>query len=176
MANVTLSVTPQLITRQRQNLGLTRSRGVEASAEFRACSHWKISAAYQFVNARVVDFPADPTLQGLAIPQVPHHQFSSELRYDNPKSWTFVVQPRFVGTQYDDDRNQLPLGSFFTVDGFASRRINRFVEVYVAAENLFDQRYTVGRTPNIVLGSAVARPWRHSPAISHPVNQAANAE
>ncbi len=152
VANVTLSVTPQLIIRQRQNLGLTRSRGVEASAEFQASSHWKFTAAYQFVNARVVDFPADPTLQGLAIPQVPHHQFSSEVRYDNPKSWTFVVQPRFVGTQYDDDRNQLPLGSFFTVDGFVSRRINRFVEVYVAAENLFDQRYTVGRTPNIVLG------------------------
>ena len=152
VANVTLSVTPQLITRRRQNLGLTRSRGVEASAEFRASSHWKMSAAYQFVNARVVSFPADTTLQGLAIPQVPHHQFSSEVRYDNAKTWTFVVQPRFVGNQYDDDQNQLPLGSFFTMDGFASRRINRFVEIYVAAENLFDQRYTVGRTPNIVLG------------------------
>jgi outer membrane receptor protein involved in Fe transport len=151
VANVTLSVTPQLITRQRQNLGLTRSRGVEAAAEFRA-SHWKLSAAYQFVNARVVDFPADPSLQGLAVPQVPHQQFSSELRYDNGKVWTFAVQPRFVSSQYDDDRNQLALGSFFTLDGFASRRIHRFAELYFAAENLFDQRYTVGRTPNIVLG------------------------
>jgi outer membrane receptor protein involved in Fe transport len=155
VANVTLSATPLLITRQRQNLGLTRSRGVEASAEFRASSRWKISAAYQFVNASVVSFPADTTLQGLAIPQVPQHQFSSELRYDNAKAWTFVVQPRFVASQYDDDRNQLPLGSFFTMDGFASRRINRFVELYAAAENLFDQRYTVGRTPNIVLGPPI---------------------
>ena len=152
VANLTLSVTPQLITRQRQNLGLTRSRGVEASAEFTASSHWKFSAAYQFVNARIADFHADPSLEGLAVPQVPHNQFSSELRYDNAKSWAVAVQPRFVGSQYDDDRNQLPLGSFFTVDGFVSRRINRVVNLYVAAENVFDQRYTVGRTPNIVLG------------------------
>jgi outer membrane receptor protein involved in Fe transport len=61
----------------------------------------------------------------------------------------------FVGNQYDDDRNQLPLGSFFTMDGFVSRRINRFVEIYVAAENLFDQRYTVGKTPSIVQGPPI---------------------
>ncbi|MBZ5653635.1 MAG: TonB-dependent receptor, partial [Acidobacteriia bacterium] len=152
IANVTLSITPQLITRQRQNLGLTRSRGVEASAAIHLNDRWRLSAACQFVDARVVSFPADPSLQRLVIPQVPRFQFSSELRYDSGSRWTFVAQPRFVSTQFDDDRNQLPLGSFFAVDGFASRRINRFVELYAAAENLFDQRYTVARTPTVVLG------------------------
>ena len=33
VANVTLQTTPALITRQRQNLGRTRSRGVEVQAD-----------------------------------------------------------------------------------------------------------------------------------------------
>src|SRR5262249_58168537 len=38
IANVTLSVTPALITRQRQNLGRTRSRGVEVETSARVRS------------------------------------------------------------------------------------------------------------------------------------------
>src|SRR5262249_14367929 len=76
IANVTLSVTPTLITNQRQNLGRTRSRGVEADAEW----HFKnidLRTGYQFVDATVVSFPSNRKLEGLQLPQVAPHQFTA---------------------------------------------------------------------------------------------------
>jgi outer membrane receptor protein involved in Fe transport len=58
VANVTLSVTPALIIRQRQNLGRTRSRGLEMEAEARVSSTVVISGGYQFLDATVLKFPA----------------------------------------------------------------------------------------------------------------------
>ena len=53
ITNFTLSVTPALITRQRRNLGRTRSSGIEAEADYRPSSHWRLSAGYLFADATV---------------------------------------------------------------------------------------------------------------------------
>ena len=150
---MTLSVTPALITRQRQNLGRTRSRGVEIDGEARISPTVFLSAGYQFVDATVRQFPANTALEGLLIPQVPRHQFTVQGRYSDPSIITVALQARAIGEQFDDDQNQLALDRFFTVDAFASRRLGKGVEVFAAAENLFDQKYAVGRTPVRTLGA-----------------------
>ncbi len=152
VANVTLSVTPALITRQRQNLGRTRSRGIEVETEARLSRYWTISAGYLFADATVLEFPANTTLEGLRIPQVPKHQATFQVRYTDPKWFTLGVQARAGGEQFDDDQNRFPLGRYFTLDAIASRRLNRNFAVFVAAENLFDQRYLIGRTPVTTIG------------------------
>jgi outer membrane receptor protein involved in Fe transport len=152
IANVTLSTTPALITRQRQNLGRTRSRGFETEAEARITNDITISGGYQFVDATVLKFPANTALEGLLIPQVPRHLFTFQARYSNPRRFTVAVQGRTVGSQFDDDQNQFPLDRYFTLDAFASRRIGRSVEVFAAFENLTGQRYEVGATPVTTLG------------------------
>jgi outer membrane receptor protein involved in Fe transport len=152
VANLTLSVTPQLITRQRQNLGRTRSRGLELQADARVTGNFTIAGGYQFADTVVLEFPADSSLLGLEVPQVPRHQFTVQARYQKPSFATVALQGRYVGRQFDDDRNQFPLDAYFTVDAFASHRVNRTVEIFAAAENLFNQRYMVGRTPMISLG------------------------
>jgi len=73
IANVTLTVTPALITRQRQNLGRTRSRGVDIEVEARVSDTLSFSGGYQFIDATVLQFPANTSLEGLLIPQVPRH-------------------------------------------------------------------------------------------------------
>ena len=83
-ANVSLSVTPTLITRQRQNLGRTRTRGFEAEGEVRAGGHWTVSGGYLFADARVARFPADTTLEGLRVPQVARQQLTFQARYNDP--------------------------------------------------------------------------------------------
>ena len=65
---------------------------------------------------------------------------------------TLSLQGRYVGNQYDDDQNLLPLGSFFTLDGSLSRRIWRDTEAYIAVENMFDASYVVQRNPVPELG------------------------
>jgi outer membrane receptor protein involved in Fe transport len=161
IANVTLSVTPTLITRQRQNLGRTRSRGVDLDAALHVTPTFELTGGYEFVNATVLSFAANPSLVGLEIPQVPRHVFTFQALYSNPTAssqWrrvTLGLQGRYVGNQFDDDQNLLPLGKFFTLDASLSRRIWRDTEAYVAVENIFDERYTVQRTPVSQLGYPV---------------------
>jgi outer membrane receptor protein involved in Fe transport len=152
VANVTLSVTPDLITRQRRNLGRTRSRGVELEAETRFTDTLTLTGGYLFANATVLEFPANTALEGLLIPQVPRHQMTFQFRYANPSILTLGLQGRAIGIQFDDDQNLLKLDQFFTLDLFASRKLTRGVEIFAAFENLFDQKYDIGRTPVRTLG------------------------
>lgn len=152
IANVTLSVAPGLITRQRRNLGRTRSRGVELEASARLGDRWTLSGGYLLSDATVESAPEEPALQGLRIPQVPKHQASLQIRFADPDLATLGLQARWTGEQFDDDLNQLPLASFFTLDALVSRPLPRGFEIFVAGENLFDEAYEIGRTPVRSLG------------------------
>jgi len=150
VANVTLSSTPALITRQRRNVALIRARGVEADAEARLGAAFTAAASWLFVDSVVVS--ADPpALAGLRVAQVPRHQASLSLRYAHP-AVRAGVQARFSGRQFDDDLNVFPLDRATTVDVLAARPLGRDVELYAAVENLLDARYDVGRTPVRTLG------------------------
>ena len=83
VANVTLTTTPSLITRQRQNLGSTRSQGVEFEASGRLSNSVTVSGGYEYTDATVTSFTIDPALAGLNpslvgldVPQIPRHQFT----------------------------------------------------------------------------------------------------
>lgn len=153
--NVTLNTTPSLITEQRQNLGSTRSRGVEIEAEGRIWPQFTLSGGYQFVDATVLSFPGKAALQGLAIPQVPRNALTFQARYANPIFGMFAFEGRYTGVQYDDDLNQYPLSPAFELDAFASHNIGHWVEIYAAVENLTGQRYQVARVPYTLLGPPV---------------------
>ncbi|HEV2763978.1 MAG TPA: TonB-dependent receptor, partial [Pyrinomonadaceae bacterium] len=81
VANVTLNETPTLITRRRQNLGRTRSAGVELDAEARLTDRWSLSAGYALTDSTVVRFPANRALEGLRVPQVPRHALTFRADY-----------------------------------------------------------------------------------------------
>jgi outer membrane receptor protein involved in Fe transport len=151
IANVTLAIQPGLITRQRQNLGKTRSRGVEAEATARA-GRWALSGGYLYTDAEVESAPAEPALEGLRLPQVPRHQVSGQIRFDDPRLASASLQARWSDGQFDDDLNQLRLGSFTTVDALVSRNLSHGISVFAAAENLLDERFDIGRTPVRTVG------------------------
>jgi outer membrane receptor protein involved in Fe transport len=155
--NVTISQTSSLITREKENLGRTRSRGVEIDGVVHLNRDVQISAGYEFTAARIVSYPAPPVipLVGFEVAQVPRHVFTWEARYWNPSRLLFAVQGRFVGKQFDDDQNQFPLDRFYTMDLQVGRTLTRHLEIFAAAENLLDQRYQVARTPIINLGPPI---------------------
>lgn len=153
IANVTLSSTPALVTRQRQNLGSTRARGVEAQADWAIMKWIDLSAQYQFVDAVVTSFPADSTLVGLQVPEVPRHEFTFQARYSNPRFVTVAFQGRSNSSVFDDDRNTLTLDPYFKLDTFISRRLNSYADLYVAAENLLNDHYMVAQTNVVTLAS-----------------------
>lgn len=153
VANVTLMATPALITRQRQNLGRTRSRGIELEAETRVNKRWNVTGSYLLTDSRVVEFPVNRALENLFVPQVARHQLAFQVRYANPSRLTFSLQGRASGAQFDDDQNRLRLAPYFTLDAYAARSLRRSLEVYVAVENIFNQRVEAGRTPVTTLGA-----------------------
>jgi outer membrane receptor protein involved in Fe transport len=66
--------------------------------------------------------------------------------------FTLGIQARAGGQQFDDDQNRFPLDRYFTLDALASRRLTPTFDVFVAAENLLNQRYLIGRTPVSTVG------------------------
>jgi outer membrane receptor protein involved in Fe transport len=155
IANVTLSVVPGLITRQRRNLGRTRSRGVELEGTARLeylGDGWTLSGGYLFSDSKVASARAEPDLEGLRLAQVPKHQASLQLRVSDPRLGTIGLQARWTGDQFDDDRNALRLRSFTTVDALVSHPLVRGLEIFAAGENLLDERIETGRTPVLTLG------------------------
>jgi outer membrane cobalamin receptor len=158
VANVTLSTTPTLITREKENLGRTRSRGVELDGTMFVGKDLQVSAGYAYTAATVVSYPGDPggvDLVGLDVPQVPRNVFAWEARYWNPSRILLSVAGRFVGRQFDDDQNQYPLDQFYSMDVQAGRAVTRHLEIFAAVENVLNQRYQVARTPVVNLGPPI---------------------
>src|SRR5580692_9533989 len=156
VANVTLTSTPNLITRQRQNLGRINAPGVELGVTADIVRDFTISCGYQFVDSKVSSYPANTALVGLWVAQVPHNSFTFQARYSNPRILTAAVTGRAIGNAFDDDQNQFPLGSFFVLDAMVSRRVGAGVEVYAAAENLLNATYYTAATPVLQLGLPLA--------------------
>ena len=154
VANVTLSTTPALITRQRQNLGAIRGHGIELSALTKFARHWEIAGEYLLTDSTVLRFPANRSLEGLLVPQVPRNQFNFQITYTNAE-WLAGAQGRFVSKQFDDDQNTLPLKRFFTLDAEASRSVSERVRLFIALQNVTGSRYQMSSTPVFTVGPPV---------------------
>lgn len=162
VANVTLTTPlpdcPAGTTcRQRQNLELARVQGVETELELRLGRDWRLLASYLFSDARVVDAPSQPALEGKRLAQVPEHNATLAVQYRNPAILNVTATARYIGSQYEDDLNTLPLGSYVVFDLFVSRAVTRWLEIYAAVENLFDTTYSVGRTSEGVVSIGAPR-------------------
>jgi len=138
-------VIPGPNVRQRQNLGQARIRGVEASAGWRFARAWVASLAYTYAHSRVTEAPGQPQLLGKDLLQDPRHRATASLAFDDPRLASALVQVRYVGSQYEDDLNTLPMSDFYLVDLSVSRRVTANLEAVLAVENLFDKQYLVGR-------------------------------
>jgi outer membrane receptor protein involved in Fe transport len=150
---LTLSITPALITRQRQNLGQTRACGVELDGQFRPANHFAISGGYLFADSRVVDFPPDRTLENLRVPQVARHQFTFQFQYSNDRYLDAGVQFRAGSSQFDDDQNRFRLGGYSTLDGSVSRKLTSRLRIFAAIENALGTEIESGRTPVLTLAA-----------------------
>jgi outer membrane receptor protein involved in Fe transport len=147
VVSVTQIVTPSLITRRRENVGSTRTAGLELDAEFRLHRDLRLSAGYLFADSRISSFPANPGLEGNFLPQIPKQQLNFQLFYRPQTKFAAGIQARLSDGQFEDDLNTRRLGSYFTMDATASYRLPKNLEIFAAAENIFNSRYDIGLTP-----------------------------
>ena len=140
-----MSVAPNLITRQRQNIGRTQTRGVEIEAETRI-REINFSVGYLLADSRVAEFSANRNLENLFVQQTARHQFTFQTRYAK-RSWSFALQGRASSAQFDDDLNLFRLEPYFGLDAFVAKRFKENLQVFVGIENVFNSQYSIGRTP-----------------------------
>jgi outer membrane receptor protein involved in Fe transport len=150
---------PNITCLQRENLGRTHGPGMEVETEARVNSALTLSGGVQYVDPKIVSFPNPPvvSLAGKEIPEVPRHVFSVQARYFKPRWVVLGVQGRFVGVQYDNDQNTFLLRRFFVMDLMASHPLTPALDVFVAADNLLNQRYDIAQNPLNLAPPVLAR-------------------
>ena len=148
ITNVTLSITPQLITRQRANADKVRAAGLEVEGELRMPASLTAAVSAALVNSR---FKGDTSLRGNRVPQVPKYNVGATLRYAS-SAWGGSAQLRVTGAQFEDDLNLFTLRRATVLDLMGSRRFGTRFSVFAAVENVFDREYDVGRTPTLTTG------------------------
>jgi outer membrane receptor protein involved in Fe transport len=152
IANITLSSTPALITRERRNSDEIRAGGVELEADARLTPTLALNGQIVFTSSHFRGSVATPAIEGNQVPQVPVVQGGVGLTWTDPRFVTGAMQVRFSGEQYDDDANDFVLGAYGVVDVQVSRAITRGLVGFLAVENLFDEDYDAGRTPIRLVG------------------------
>lgn len=152
IANITLTTTPALITRERQNADQVRAAGLEIEADFRVHPTLTVTGLAVVTNSIFNNTPKQPTIEGNRVPQVPRYQLGAGATYADPRIATLSAQLRVVGSQFDDDVNEFELESFGVLDVYASRTVVGNVNAFFAVENLFDTEYDTGRTPIRTIG------------------------
>ena len=153
IANVTLTTAPALITRQRQNASLIRSRGIDLVLDGRlAALHW--NAGYEFADSAILSFPTQPLLVGKMTSQVPRHSWSVGTSYLGA-TWDITAEARGAGQQFDDDLNQFALGSFAVLNLAGSKQICKGLSIFAAIENALDAEYAAAKTPVTSLGPPI---------------------
>src|SRR5215470_17580934 len=160
VSNVTIATSGANVTVQRQNLGETEIQGVQFDAEYRINKNWRVSGGYLFDHATIVDNPSNPAIVGKFLQEVPENRGTFRITYSDPKVASITFGVLGVGLQYDtgDDTNTraVPgysypgLPAYATTELTISRAIGRNVDVFFAAQNLFDQEYIVATLPTTI--------------------------
>jgi outer membrane receptor protein involved in Fe transport len=155
VANVTLSTTPSLITRMRENLGRTQAPGLQAGINYTITNRIWISCAYQFIDATVTSYPGNPALVGNQISLVPKNEFVFQGTWAAPWKILVAIQGRTASNEFDDDQNLLPLGAYFVLSATVSRPLPKGFDVFFQGENLTNSQYDIARTPTVNVGQPI---------------------
>ncbi len=153
VSNITVSNTGDVIMRQRENLGNVNIKGVEAEVDYRVLPKWKVQGRYLFDQARVGSFPANPSIVGNLLPQVPKHRASALVSRFRPSLFDVALETRFESSRFDDDRNTLNLGRYFVLNLGLSRVIGEHWKAFVNIENVLNYKYAVQATPIKQIGT-----------------------
>jgi outer membrane cobalamin receptor len=157
ITNVTLSTTPQLITRQRQNAAVAQTYGIEANAR-QNWGRFQGELSYLFADSSYGSSNLTPQLIGLRIPQVAKHQGTAQLSWSRPG--TFIAAGlRAYSLQFENDQNTLILPGYSTIQLAAQQQIVRSLSATFEIDNLLDHEYWTGLTTGATGAPNIGSPF-----------------
>jgi outer membrane receptor protein involved in Fe transport len=142
-------------TYARLNLPAVRSAGAELDARL-VYGPWRATLSYALTDARVEGEGATAALDGKRPAQVAREQLSGTLAW-NPSRFVASATVRYVGPQWEDDRNTERLYGAVTVDGVVRVPLGRRFAVELRGENLADARVETGISGADVVERATPR-------------------
>jgi len=148
IANITVSSTASLITRQRRNSAQATARGIEASYR-RGWHRWSGEASYLLADSRYST--------GERIPQVAKHQGSLQLSWTRGKT-LLSGGVRSASLQFEDDRNSFILPGFAVWHGAVRQGLSERLEARFELENALSHTVIAGFSPTPMVGAP--RLWR----------------
>ncbi len=131
--------------RQRHNLGLFRSYGMEAELELTPADNWRLRGTYSWNPTEVIEAPGQPQILGKSARSVAEHSATGRADYLNPRIVDVALTARWVGERFDDDVNTITLESFFVLDLGLSRDIMRRWQVFTGVENVLGNEYAISK-------------------------------
>lgn len=171
VANVTLDSGPGLfpgvgfvsgagVFRQRQNLDNIASKGIEIDTEFdlsELVEDLSIRAAYSYVDAEVNASGAAAGVNGFRPAQIPKHNASASVRWEQSNGTGAALSLRYIGGQFEDDQNSRSLKDALTIDGRLGFAVNERLLVEGRIENLFNARIETAISSNGIIERAFPR-------------------
>ena len=124
------------------NIGQARAEGVEASAKVKLVRDqpWIKSLELQFqythTSTRNQTDGGDTRL-----PQWPLNQWSAVLSYQPIEALRANLEGRFVGQRFNDTQNDDSLPHFYVWNASFTYDVNKTVQVYGRADNIFNRKY-----------------------------------
>ncbi len=128
------------------NIGKTRARGVETVLRRDLGWRWQLSAAYTYLDGRVLASTSafDPVYApGQQLLRRPRHSGHLDLTW-KPGRWTLGASGQFVGARVDSDFEGIGLArspAYAILDLTASFRLLDSMSVYCLANNVTNERY-----------------------------------
>lgn len=132
--------------RQRLNLDAARVQGLELSAKWQPLHSLSLTAEYLYNDATVRSASVAPALVGKRLAQVPRHTAAVSATWQPLPKLSLVPRARFLGRQFEDDENLLPLSAALVLDLGLNWQATPACALFVQAENLTDERIETGRT------------------------------
>jgi len=141
-----LYVSDQIGYQHLQNVGKTRSTGIEFDASWDVSPQWKLGleGAYSRATFRSLDPGACAGCGGNRVPFSPAYQLTARVQGSfGTAAGTLrpVLAVRRIGAQYFDVANHLRQGAYTLVDAALAWRPRSEVEITAYVENLTDRRY-----------------------------------
>lgn len=125
-----------------QNIGLVSTKGWEASVKYVLVSDLplikSLDVQAQYTNTLTRNLVQQP---GNRAPRIPVDQWSLVFSYQPIDSLRVSLEGRYIGSRFEDINNQQPLRAFDVWNLIANYDVTKNAQVYVRAENLFNEKY-----------------------------------
>jgi outer membrane receptor protein involved in Fe transport len=135
-----LATTPTLVVQPR-NLGTARSQGVEVMGTVALTKTLSLDVGYAYTDSVVTDNPADPSIVGKQVPDVPRNAGSLSINWAPSWGLALTFRGRGQSERYGDDANLLTMDEHFIFDFYVSYPVLKGLVLFVSGENIFDYQY-----------------------------------